>query len=317
MNDLRRPKKAIELKHLRSALLASDCGSFRRAAELLSVRHSALSRSIAQLEHLIGATLFERSSGGIRPTELGRRFLPLASEILTQIDDLIDSTGAVAPGEAGRIAIGLCRPLPERGLQFSATLTEFRRRFPKIELEVIQRSPRGLLRCLDNRAADIVIAPGRLRTADMQTRALWTERIFVLLHKDNALAVRDVIFWTDLLDETVLFGGSEEKGELEHFLWSALPHFGNRPAIQRHDVNQLLVKNLVSLGLGVSFAWESEVGTFDEDVVYREFRDSASSIEACFSAHWLTRNNNTALARFLSLLVDHHPLLPSVGAVTE
>jgi hypothetical protein len=46
-----------------------------------------------------------------------------------------------------------------------------------------------------------------------------------LLHKDNALAARDIIFWIDLLDETVLFGGSEEKGELEHFLWSALPHF--------------------------------------------------------------------------------------------
>ena len=243
MNNLRRPGKAIELKHLRSALLASDCGSFRRAAELLSVRHSALSRSIAQLEHLIGATLFERSSGGIRPTEVGRQFLDLASGVLTQIDDLVNSAGAAASGEAGRIAIGLCGPLQGRGVQFSATLTEFRRRFPKIELEVIQRSPRGLLGCLDNRAADIVIAPGRLRSADRQTRALWTERIFVLLHKNNVLAARDIIFWTDLLDETVLFGGSEEKDELEYFLWPALPLFGNRPAVQRHDVSPQLVKN--------------------------------------------------------------------------
>jgi DNA-binding transcriptional LysR family regulator len=317
MNDLRRPGKAIELKHLRSALLASDCGSFRRAAELLCVRHSALSRSIAQLEHLIGATLFERSSEGIRPTEVGRRFLHLASGILTQIDDLVDAAGAATSSEVGRIAIGLCRPLPGRGARFSATLTEFRRRFPKIELEVIQRSPRGLLRCLDNGAADIVIAPGRLRSTDMQTRALWTERIFVLLHKDSALAARDIIFWTDLLDETILFGGSEEKGEIEHLLWSALPHFGNRPAVQRHDVNQLLMKNLVSLGLGVTFAWESEIGTLDEDVVYREFRDSASSIEVCFSAHWLTRNKNAALAQFLSLLADHHPALSSTGGLTD
>ena len=317
MNDLRRSRMAIELKHLRSALLASDCGSFRQAAELLSVRHSALSRSIAQLEHLLGATLFERSSGGIRPTEVGRRFLHLASGILTQIDDLVDAAGGASSGQVGRIAIGLCGPLPGKRAQFSETLTEFRGRFPKIELEVIQRSPRGLLRCLDNRAADIVIAPGRLRSADIQTRALWTEHIFVLLHRDNALAARDIIFWTDLLDETVLFGGSEEKGELEHFLWSALPHFSNRPAVQRHDVNQLLVKTLVSLGLGVTFAWESEIGTLDENVVYREFRNSASSIEVCFNAHWLTRNKNAALAQFLSLLADHHPPLSSTGGLTE
>jgi DNA-binding transcriptional LysR family regulator len=150
----------------------------------------------------------------------------------------------------------------------------------------------------------------------MQTRALWTERIFVLLHKDNALAARDIIFRTDLLNETVLFGGSEEKGELEYLLWPALPHFGN-PAVQRHDVSQLLVKNLVNLGLGVSFAWESEVGTVEEDVVYREFRASASPIEVCFSAHWLTRNKNAALAQFLSVLVDHHPPLSSAGALAE
>lgn len=82
-------------------------------------------------------------------------------------------------------------------------------------------------------------------------------------------------------------------------------------------MNQLLVKNLVSLGLGVTFAWESEIGTLDENVVYREFRDSASSIEVCFSAHWLTRNKNAALAHFLSLLVDHHPPLSSAKASTE
>ncbi len=139
----------------------------------------------------------------------------------------------------------------------------------------------------------------------------------MLLNKDNALAARDIIFWTDLLDETVLFGGSEDKGELEHFLWSALPHFSNRPAVQRHDVSQLLVKNLVSLGLGVTFAWESEIGTLDENVVYREFRDSASSIEVCFSAHWLTRNKNAALAHFLSLLVDHRPSLATAGSLAE
>src|SRR5258708_37684990 len=68
---------AIGLQHPRFALAANDCGSLRTAADMLAVRHSVVSRSITQLEHLIGAALFERSSGGIKPNLTGRTFCGL------------------------------------------------------------------------------------------------------------------------------------------------------------------------------------------------------------------------------------------------
>ncbi|WP_440268234.1 LysR family transcriptional regulator [Bradyrhizobium yuanmingense] len=37
--------KVIELKHLRSAVAAADCGSFRQAAELLGSQQSCLSQN--------------------------------------------------------------------------------------------------------------------------------------------------------------------------------------------------------------------------------------------------------------------------------
>src|SRR5882672_5011803 len=65
---------AIDLQHLRYAVTARDQGSLRRAAESLSVQQSTLSRCIRQLEHSIGMTIFERSSGGVRATDAGRDF---------------------------------------------------------------------------------------------------------------------------------------------------------------------------------------------------------------------------------------------------
>jgi DNA-binding transcriptional LysR family regulator len=53
---------AVDLKQLRFAVAAADYGSIRQAAELLSIRHSILSRSIRQLEHRIGVTVFARPS---------------------------------------------------------------------------------------------------------------------------------------------------------------------------------------------------------------------------------------------------------------
>jgi hypothetical protein len=63
---------AIDLQHLRYAVVAREQESFRRAAESLLVQQSTLSRCISQLEHSIGMTIFERSSGGVRATDGGR-----------------------------------------------------------------------------------------------------------------------------------------------------------------------------------------------------------------------------------------------------
>ena len=65
---------AIDLQHLRYAVAARDQGSLRRAAEGLSVQQSTLSWCVRQLEHSIGMTIFERSSGGVRATDAGRDF---------------------------------------------------------------------------------------------------------------------------------------------------------------------------------------------------------------------------------------------------
>ena len=51
---LRVRSSTIALQHLRYAVAASDHGSFRRAAEFLSLKQSALSRVIRQLEEIVG-----------------------------------------------------------------------------------------------------------------------------------------------------------------------------------------------------------------------------------------------------------------------
>ena len=87
--SLRAQTRRIDLNQLRSAIAAADCGSFRQAAELLSVRHSVLSRSIGDLEHSIGVVLFERSSSGVSPTPAGHDVLQTARMVLEQVDALI------------------------------------------------------------------------------------------------------------------------------------------------------------------------------------------------------------------------------------
>src|SRR5258708_9405584 len=81
---------AVDLQHLRYAAAAADHGSFRRAAEVLLLRQSTLSRCIKQLEHSLGMIVFERSSGGVRATAAGPSFFRTARSILEQIGLLVE-----------------------------------------------------------------------------------------------------------------------------------------------------------------------------------------------------------------------------------
>jgi DNA-binding transcriptional LysR family regulator len=55
-----RAYNAINFQHLRCAVAAADHGSFRSAAETLTVKQSTLSRCIRQLEHAIGSPVFDQ-----------------------------------------------------------------------------------------------------------------------------------------------------------------------------------------------------------------------------------------------------------------
>ncbi|MGY4281912.1 hypothetical protein ACVWXO_001132 [Bradyrhizobium sp. LM2.7] len=86
--------RALELKHLRSAVAAADCGSVRGAAELLRPQ-----RTISEFEHHLGVPIFERFSGGVRPTRPGCDVLRLARTILEEFDALIATARSVHNSE--------------------------------------------------------------------------------------------------------------------------------------------------------------------------------------------------------------------------
>lgn len=101
---------SIELKHLRYAEVAERCGSFRKAADLLALKQSNLSRRVRHLEEQLGIALFERTNGGVRPTSAGRDFVNGARRILNELQIVIDGAKAVGRGEAGYLTIGFYAP---------------------------------------------------------------------------------------------------------------------------------------------------------------------------------------------------------------
>jgi DNA-binding transcriptional LysR family regulator len=297
----------VDFHHLRYAIAAADYGSFRRAAEVLLVRQSTLSRCVRQLEHSIGIAVFERSSGGVRATSVGHDFLRTARSILEQMDSLVRTGQHAGRGEAGRLAIGFYTSLSAGNLR--ATILDYQKRFSKIDVCMKESSRLRLLAALRNGALDVAIVTGELPLIGSGRIRLWSERILVALLQDHPLASRDVVYWTDLRGETVLLSHHDPGSELEDILMSKLVSLEDRPKVTRHDVSRGVIKSLVSASFGVGLVTESDIGANFSGLTYRELRDGTGPSRVGFTAHWRKDNDNPALAGFLTLLGERYPSL--------
>jgi DNA-binding transcriptional LysR family regulator len=221
------------------------------------------------------------------------------------MDALLINANRTGRGELGRLAIGFYTSLSAGNLR--ATLTEFRQRFPQVELGMVERSRARLITALRNGALDIAIVTGDASLQDNKACSLWSERTLVALPEGHSLADRETIYWTDLRSETVLLSDYDPGREFEDLLISKLVSPEDRPKVERHDVSRGIIKSLVGAGFGVSLVTESDIGASFSGLIYRELRDGTGPTRIGYSAHWRSDNDNPALASFLKLLGERYP----------
>jgi DNA-binding transcriptional LysR family regulator len=228
--------------------------------------------------------------------------------ILDQVDTLVDTGISSGHGESGHLTMGFCTSISIGNLR--ATLGEFRKRLPQVELITAERSRLRLLTALRSGTVDVVISPGRLLSKDTRTQSLWSERILISLPQDHRLAAREIVYWTDLRNETVLMSKHDPGRELEDLLVSKLVLPEDRPRIERHDASRGIIKSLVSMGMGLSLVMESDIGASFAGLVYRDLQDGTGPSRLDFYAHWRDDNENPVLKRFLKLLAERYPSSP-------
>src|SRR3954453_19965785 len=86
------PVRSLDLAELRAFCAAVDLGSLGRAARLLRLSQTALSKRMRTMEAVGGTSLVERSPRGISPTPAGTKLYVEARKLLAQaeaVDDLV------------------------------------------------------------------------------------------------------------------------------------------------------------------------------------------------------------------------------------
>jgi LysR family glycine cleavage system transcriptional activator len=79
--------------YLPAFIAVAETEHLRKAAQTLHVSPSALSRTIAILEHRIGYSLFERAGRRLRLTSRGERLLRVLRRSTLMLDETLDAAG--------------------------------------------------------------------------------------------------------------------------------------------------------------------------------------------------------------------------------
>ena len=295
----------VTFQHLRYVIAAADNGSFRRAAEILLVRQSTLSRCIRQLEHSIGMTVFERSSGGVRATKAGLNFLRASRSILEQVASLVEAARRTGQGKGGQIAIGFSTSLSTGPLR--ETLMVQVERFPQIEIDFLEGFQTRLVTALLNGEIDVAILTGEQALRDCTSTPLWREHMLVALPEGHELASQEAVYWTDLRKETVVLSQYDSGRAPEDFGVSKTGSPDDPSGTKFHNVGRGAILNLVSMGFGVSLVDESDIGASIPGIVYRQIRQGVEFERVSYSAYWREDNENPALTGFLKLLASRYP----------
>ena len=108
--------------------------SFADAARQLDVSKSVVTTRVQQLEELLDAPLFHRTTRSVKLTRVGEAFLPECAALLTSTSQLVERMREMKGAPTGVLRVHV---LPGFALgRFGRTLREFQERYPAITLDL-------------------------------------------------------------------------------------------------------------------------------------------------------------------------------------
>lgn len=153
---------SITFKQLEAFVWVADLASFSAAAERLHTTQPNISARVAALEALVGATLFDRSSGKISPTVRGADLLEHARAVLSARDRFNAHANAAALTE-GTLRLGVTEMIVHTWLR--PFLQNVKMQFPKLLVELTVDLASILEKSLHDRQLDLALINGPFQFA--------------------------------------------------------------------------------------------------------------------------------------------------------
>lgn len=176
----------LRLRHVRTFLEIARAESVTIAADRLNITQPAVSRSLKELEEMLGAPLFDRVGRGLRLNEAGRVFQSHASASMVELmrgRDRLAKDGELAT----RLSIGVL-PTAATDLLPRAALS-FREEMPHVRLHILTGPNWLLFNQLREGTLDLVVGrmPEKEAATGVTFQQLYIEDVVLVCRPEHPL----------------------------------------------------------------------------------------------------------------------------------
>jgi LysR family transcriptional regulator, hydrogen peroxide-inducible genes activator len=243
----------IERNELRCFHAVIEAGGFSRAAERLDLSQSAVSQTVANLEHRLGTTLLRRGNPP-QPTEAGIRLLRFAEATLNEERETLADISQIRSGALSTLSLALSPAANSRiGV---ALLKEFCERNPLTRLKVVVAPSREIVLGVAEGRWELGFGPFHhnmpahfaLHPCFSETRRLMIARD----HPANLALVRDAVgtmrglpLLTSFLDESARRSAGERLRDAFGSVWE-VSHMELRLALVADGKGVTYVSDLIT-----------------------------------------------------------------------
>ncbi|MGW6378497.1 LysR substrate-binding domain-containing protein [Rhodococcus sp. NPDC055112] len=208
----------LKLRHLVLVDALTKQGSVVGAAAALHVTQPVATRSLHDLESILGVELYERGPRGITPTIFGEAFTSHARAVIAQLTQAGRHVVELADADRGTVVVGT--HLAGSNVLLPGAIARLKVERPLLTVIVREGTPETLLVELESGRVDLIV--GRLTSPTDQSAirdTLYEESVELVTRADHPLAELGSLTLADLADYPWILPGveTELRRELEEF----------------------------------------------------------------------------------------------------
>jgi DNA-binding transcriptional LysR family regulator len=192
----------LKLRDLHILMAVVESGSMNKAAQRMAVSPPVVSKAIADIEHIFGVRLFDRTPQGVEPTIYGNALLDSGRAAFDDLKQGVRQIEFLAKPETGEVRLGCNEPFAA-GL-LPAIIEKIGRKYPGIVCHVVPTPLASTqeYRDLRERRVDLIVARfDQSLEQDLQAELLYYEQPVVVAGRRSKWARRQRVALQDLINE--------------------------------------------------------------------------------------------------------------------
>lgn len=179
--------RRLKLRHLRVIKAVSENPSFVKAAKSLCITQPALTRSLQEIEDILGVRLFERNAKGVTENQFGHILSKSANRILSELDRVEEEMNQLLFDVSGTVVVGAL-PVAAAGI-LPGALARLHATHKDLQIRLVQGRTAELLPLLNLGSLDLIL--GQLyepeQPDDLVREPLYAEPICILAHAGHPI----------------------------------------------------------------------------------------------------------------------------------